>query len=232
MLDVANFSVAAKRATAKDEKVFEELTKLFPNLSTNSLYADLQHAKQDVSRLSLDQLLRKDAKVIDVDGISVAICGFPFLCSNLRFSDLELIEKLNEFSGKFKHQAVVLMGIDIDPKTDTVSRDIGVYSHNAWLRNQVRTCFFLHLTEADVTSYSSQVCHGLEKEESSLKLSVKKTFAEFILYNQGNVLATRKYILPLLKDVLAKLELPGCYPFKLKSEGRPSCSAVSYQKNK
>lgn len=145
---MANFSPTAKRATTKDEKIFKELAKLFPSLSTNTLYGDLQHAKQDVSNLSLEQLLRKDAKAIEVEGINIAICGFPSLCSKLCFTDSELIETLNGFCVRFKYQAVVLMGIDIDPESDIVKRDIGVYSHNAWLRNRVRR--FKHLTQLTI----------------------------------------------------------------------------------
>lgn len=57
-----------------------------------------------------------------------------------------------------------------------------------------------------------------------MKLSVDKSNVELIMYKQGNILATRKYILPLLKEFLAKLELPGCYSFQLK--GRTNCNPV------
>lgn len=137
MIDVANFSVAAKRATAKDEQVFSQLAKFFPNISKDTLYDEIQRAKENVAHLKLEQLFRKDAKAIAFGGINLVICGFPLLCSTLLAKHLDIAVKLQEFCSNFKYHAAVLMGISINHDTDAVTRDIVVYSQLAWLKNKV-----------------------------------------------------------------------------------------------
>lgn len=144
VLDVANFSVAAKRATTKDEQVFDNLAKTIPHISRDALYEELQHAKEDVSSLQVEQLFRKDAKVIQIGGINLSICGFPLLCSTLFAKHSDIIEKLQSFCSAYNYQGAVLMGISIDRETDTVKRDLVVYSRLGWLKNRVRYPLSIH----------------------------------------------------------------------------------------
>lgn len=137
VVDVANFSVAAKRATTKDEQVFGELAKTIPHISKDVLYEELQNAKEDVSSLQVEQLFRKDAKAIEIGGIKLAVCSFPLLCSTLLIKYSDIIEKLQSFCSAYNYQGSVLMGISIDRETDTVKRDLIVYSKLTWLKNRV-----------------------------------------------------------------------------------------------
>ena len=130
LIDVANFSPSAKRATAKDDIFFEQLEKLLPGVDKNALYNELQSAKEDVSSLSLDQLLRKDAKYIRVDnGIDLAVCGFPMLSATLlrKYAD-HIDSALDQFACANNFPALILIGIEIDSQTDRVQRDIFVFS--------------------------------------------------------------------------------------------------------
>ncbi len=137
VVDVANFSPTAKRATSKDEEIFNKLLKLVPNISKDILYRELQCAKEDVSNLTFEQLFQKDRKIIEIGGIVLPVCGFPFLCSTLLAKHSDLASKLQVFCSVLNCHGTVLMGISIDEETDTVKRDLVVYSHLAWLKNRV-----------------------------------------------------------------------------------------------
>ncbi len=146
MIDVANFSVAAKRATAKDEQVFSQLMKRFPVTCKDILYGELQGAKEDVTHLKLEQLFRKDAKAIEVGGIKLAVCGFPLLCSTLLTKHSDIAEKLQGFCSAFNYHGTILMGILIKHDTDTVKRDIVVYSPLDWLKTRVSVLGLFQVT--------------------------------------------------------------------------------------
>lgn len=135
---MANFSPTAKRATVKDEEIFNKLLKWTPNVSKDILYKEIQSAKEDVVNLKFEQLCQKDRKMIEIGGISLPVCGFPFLCSTLLAKHSDIASKLQGFCSALNYQGTVLMGISIDEETDTVKRDIVVFSHLAWLKNRVR----------------------------------------------------------------------------------------------
>lgn len=148
VIDVANFSPSAKRATAQDDSFFEQLQKLLPGVDKNTLYNELQSAKEDVSTLSLDQLLRKDAKYIRVDtGINLAVCGFPMMSATLlrKFAD-HIDSTLDQFASANNFPALILIGIEIDSVTDRVERDIVVYSKLDSLKVKVIIIILVNLS--------------------------------------------------------------------------------------
>jgi len=184
VLDVANFSISAKRATAKDSLVFEQLSAIVPNVSSDDIYQELQTAKANIAGLQLDQLLRKDVKIIHSDSVVVAVSAMPLLaCTFLeKYSDIS--KKLHNFCIAHNYHALVVVGIHIEHQTDTVKRDILVFSANSPLKNKI--------------------CQGLEDGEPSLKLTLTERQCELVRYHQANVTATRKAILPMLKCILQK----------------------------
>ena len=97
----------------------------------------MQNAKQDVSGLKLEQLLRKDAKVLQIDDINIALCAFPFLT-------VHLLEKYQDIGDQLlslctNYHAVILLGIEIDPVKDSIQRDLIVFSGNTSLKIKVST---------------------------------------------------------------------------------------------
>ncbi|XP_045030228.1 exopolyphosphatase PRUNE1-like isoform X1 [Daphnia magna] len=186
VVDVANFSATAKRATAKDEQIFRKLSQYVPNISKDILYKELQCAKEDVGNLKFEQLCQKDRKILEVGGIKLSICGFPFLCSTLLAKYPDITTKLQDFCNVSGYQGAVLMGISINHETDEVKRDLVIYSRLTWLK--------------------TRICRELEKGEPNLDLHAIKSNAEYVYYNQGNITATRKAVLPMLKVILSKPE--------------------------
>lgn len=137
LVDVANFSTAAGRATHKDKHIYNELVKFIPEFSQDALFHEIQQAKEDVSNLQIEQMLRKDAKVLEVSGVNLVLCGFPLLCSTLLTKYSDFFEKLQGFCFHYNYQGVVLLGISINSKVDAVKRDLLVYSQSPWLKNKV-----------------------------------------------------------------------------------------------
>jgi cyanophycinase-like exopeptidase len=86
-------------------------------------------------------LCQKDRKIIEIGGIILPVCGFPFLCSTLLAKHSDLASKLQGFCSVLNCHGTVLMGISIDEETDIVKRDLVVYSHLAWLKNRVLFSF-------------------------------------------------------------------------------------------
>ena len=145
VLDVANFSVAAKRATAKDKRVFEQLSKIVPDVSKDDIYLQLQNAKANVSGLQFEQLLRKDVKVVQNDSFILAVSALPFLSSVFLAKYPDLQKKLYNFCLDYNYHGVVLVGIHIDQETDVVKRDILLFSSNTAVKNKVNELCVLQL---------------------------------------------------------------------------------------
>lgn len=137
VLDVANFSLSAKRATVKDSLVFEQLSAIVLEVSKDDIYDELQRAKANISGLKFDQLLRKDVKVIYSDNIVVAVSAVPLLSCTFLEKYADIGKKVHNFCIAHNYHALIVTGIQIDPQTDTVKRDILVFSTNTLLKNKV-----------------------------------------------------------------------------------------------
>lgn len=126
-------------ATAKDNEAYDWLVKLVPaGFSKDELYLEILTAKEDISELTMKQLLNKDAKnVHTADGTHIFVSGFPCLSANLleKYSDVENTMQDHCKEGGF--EAGVLLGMKICKTTNTMVRDLVVFSRNQRLKNQV-----------------------------------------------------------------------------------------------
>lgn len=80
VLDTCNFSQDAKKVTPKDHHVAEELRRLLPSAPPcEQIFKRLVEAKADVSKLTVEQILRKDMKILEVQHVKLAVCSIPQL---------------------------------------------------------------------------------------------------------------------------------------------------------
>ena len=194
VLDVDNFYPSFKRVTGKDSLAFDRLSAIIPDVSKDDIYKELQTAKANITGLKLDQMLRKDVKIIHSDDVVVAVSTVPLLANTLLETYSDIDTKLHNFCNTYNYQAVIVIGINLEHQTDTAKCDILVFSANSSLKNKI--------------------CHGLEDGQESLKRILTEHQCDLVLYHQTNVMVTQKTILPMLKDILQK-ESKGSYGIPL-----------------
>ncbi len=140
-MDTVNFSPTAKRATPKDVDIADQLQQLVPSdVSRDQLFTELQNAKENVSGLNTEQLLRKDVKILHNERNTVAVCSLPLLGRKLLKkyqNETEAVSKLSSFCASHDYAALVLVGIEIEQETSEIKRDVIVFSTSSSLKNTV-----------------------------------------------------------------------------------------------
>ncbi|KAM6039552.1 exopolyphosphatase PRUNE1 isoform 2-T2 [Chlamydotis macqueenii] len=187
LLDCVNLSPAAGKVTPRDVACVSLLEARFPELpARDAVFEALQAAKFDVSGLTTEQMLRKDLKVLSGSELLLAVSAI--------YVDLEtflrrpgLLQDLDAFCQGRGYAGLVAMTISFNECKEP-SRQLAVYSRRETLR--------------------STVCRALEEATMpSLHLQpLPSPWSCVGAYAQGNTLASRKKVLPILR---AALEGPG-----------------------
>ncbi|NXP14502.1 PRUN1 Exopolyphosphatase, partial [Thinocorus orbignyianus] len=183
LLDCINLSPAAGKVTPRDVACVSLLEERFPELpARDAIFKALQGAKFDVSGLTTEQMLRRDLKALSSDELVLAISGI--------YLDLEtflrrpgLLQDLEAFCHPRGYAVLVAMTVTFNELSEP-SRQLAVYSQNDTLR--------------------STVCRALE-EATAPPLHLQPLLSPWSClgtYAQGNALATRKKVLPILRAAL------------------------------
>ncbi|XP_040474646.1 exopolyphosphatase PRUNE1 isoform X1 [Falco naumanni] len=183
LLDCINLSPAAGKVTPRDVACVSLLEARFPELPPrDTIFEALQAAKFDVSGLTTEQMLRKDLKVLFGDELALAISAI--------YVDLEtflrrpsLLQDLDAFCQAQGYAGLVAMTISYNERNEP-SRQLAVYSQHETLR--------------------STVCRALE-EATMPSLHLQPLLSPWSClgtYTQGNALASRKKVLPILRAAL------------------------------
>ncbi|NXN94854.1 PRUN1 Exopolyphosphatase, partial [Rhinopomastus cyanomelas] len=183
LLDCVNLSPAAGKVTPRDVACVALLEERFPHLpARDDIFQALQAAKFDVSGLTTEQLLRKDLKLLSSEEQLLAISAVysdlgTFLGRPGLLQDLETFCRARGYSG------LVAMAISFSDDNQP-SRQLAVYSPQESLR--------------------STVCQALE-EATNPPLHLQPLASPspcLVAYSQGNTLASRKKVLPILRVAL------------------------------
>ncbi|NWI69298.1 PRUN1 Exopolyphosphatase, partial [Todus mexicanus] len=183
LLDSINLSPAAGKVTPRDVACVALLEARFPDLpARDAVFGALQAAKFDVSGLTTEQMLRKDLKALSSDELALAISGI--------YVDLEtflrrpgLLQDLEAFCQARGYTGLVAMTVSFNERNEP-SRQIAVYSRH--------------------DAFRGTVCRVLEEATTpSLHLQPLPSPSPLVVaYTQGNVLASRKKVLPILRAAL------------------------------
>ncbi|KAM4664186.1 exopolyphosphatase PRUNE1 [Discoglossus pictus] len=189
VLDCVNMAPEAGKVTPKDTEIVTRLESVFVKLPPRSVVFDsLQKAKFDVSGLTTEQLLRKDLKALFSQDIVIAISAvYMKLEDFLQRSNLE--NDICSFCNSHGYNVLVAMAIHFNSRNEPV-REIAVYTQQETLRNSV--CRFLEEAKnppLGLTAINCDLCHDLTA------------------YSQENTVASRKKVLPILKEFLRKQDL-------------------------
>ncbi|NXT00063.1 PRUN1 Exopolyphosphatase, partial [Jacana jacana] len=183
LLDCINLSPAAGKVTPRDVACVSLLEERFPELpARDTIFEALQGAKFDVSGLTTEQMLRKDLKVLSSDELVLAVSAI--------YVDLEtflrrpgLVQDLDAFCQARGYAGLVAMTISYNEHNEP-SRQLAVYSRHEPVR--------------------STVCRVLE-EATTPSLHLQPLLSPWSClgtYTQGNALASRKKVLPILRTAL------------------------------
>ena len=186
LVDTCNFSKEANRATPADVEIVESLEKVgLLDLDRDKAFNELVKAKSDISELTIDDLLIKDLKVI----VGIPIVGLPILVKD--FLDLQEahLESLGNFAKCKNTTIVVLMGMQLNAQK--ISRDIAVFSSHA---NRLRDKIIEALMVSTQPSLELNLIRKIHQEDGDVNL---------FLYEQRNLRATRKQILPIIRDTVS-----------------------------
>ncbi|MCJ8728211.1 hypothetical protein PDJAM_G00001770 [Pangasius djambal] len=185
--DCVNMAPEAGKVTPKDSQYAILLESRFPKLPPRSiLFQSLQNSKFDVSGLTTEQMLLKDMKTVSGGDLRLAVSVIYMTLEDFLQREC-LQQELCEFCHKHNYNLVVAMTISfIDNKEPF--RQIAVYSSST--RNR------------------DEVIKALEKARNPhLNLSpMSSPYTDMKAYVQGNALASRKKVLPIISDFLKDRE--------------------------
>lgn len=183
LLDSVNLSPAAGKVTPRDVLCVSLLESRFPELPPHdSIYGALQAAKFDVSGLTTEQMLRKDLKTVSGDEQVLAISGV-YMDIELFLRRPGLLQDLETFCQTRGYSVLVAMTVSFNDCYEP-TRQLAVYSQHEALR--------------------STVCRALEEATTpALHLqALPSPWPCISAYAQGNTLASRKKVLPILRAAL------------------------------
>ncbi|XP_071401373.1 exopolyphosphatase PRUNE1-like, partial [Centroberyx affinis] len=189
LLDCVNMAPAAGKVTPKDSQCVAVLEQRFPALPQGgALFAALQAAKFDVSGLTTEQMLLKDMKTVSGElnlAVSVLYCTLEEFLQRA-----ELEAELQSFCQKSGLDFLLLMTISFSDDQEPL-RQLAVFSQSS-------TC------RLEVSQYLEQT------RNPALSLCpISTPHPHISAYLQGNTLASRKKLLPIVKDFLRERGVDG-----------------------
>ncbi|KAI1886017.1 hypothetical protein AGOR_G00209710 [Albula goreensis] len=187
VMDCVNMAPEAGKVTPKDSKYVHSVGVAISRSATKgALFQSLQNAKFDISGLTTEQMLLKDLKVVTGADLKLAV-SVIYMTLEAFLQRRGLQKELCDFCHKHSYSLVIAMAISIDEKNEP-TRQLAIYSSSALYREEMSL--------------------ALEKANSPcLNLSpVCSPYTEIRAYCQGNTLASRKKVMPIIKDFLSDQE--------------------------
>uniref|UniRef100_A0A182PYX4 DHHA2 domain-containing protein n=1 Tax=Anopheles epiroticus TaxID=199890 RepID=A0A182PYX4_9DIPT len=193
VLDTVNFSKQADKAKPLDYEVAAQIETHLQiaeetrSLHREQLFKSLVDARCDVSELNAYQLLLKDLKIISQNSRTVSVPGFPMAVQEF----LKLPERkqhLDRFACSTGSNVVVLLGMKVLPD-GSVRRDVGV----------------VPIDDKPLAEKIIAALHACEEMNFELK-EITCPDVEGTFYQQHNLKASRKQLMPIVKSVLSTIQ--------------------------
>jgi len=188
LLDTVLLSESAKKVTAKDITFAHKIEAILGQVNREEMYNSVQAAKDKIDHLSVYQLLKRDLKSVNENKIKICLSAIPRLVHQL-CTEESTWEHLSTFCTDQGCDAALLLGYSINQ--GSITRDMLVYSK---ISNQ---SLFTVLTDG-----LQSADNGLQLTRSSIPVDVE---ANIQYYKQGNGAASRKVILPAVKDIVKRM---------------------------
>jgi inorganic pyrophosphatase/exopolyphosphatase len=138
MTDTICFSNSTQRFSDRDVSAVERLESILGSeiAMRSEVYQQLIKAKNSINNLSVEQLLRKDMKVIECSAnLKIAVSSISgTLVSNIISDDKQKL--IEQFLINNKYETIVILGID-NNSIDSIRRDLAVFTKNNTLMMNV-----------------------------------------------------------------------------------------------
>ncbi|KAL3887239.1 hypothetical protein ACJMK2_027186 [Sinanodonta woodiana] len=207
LIDTVNRSVAAGKLTQRDEAVLQRLEGVLQDVNGDQLYEDIQMAKCDLSGLTTMEILEKDIKMVSGTSMTVAMSSVSVDIQELLSRD-GLTSDLETFCQQMGCPVLVVMSITVADE-DNTNRQLAVFSTNRIFREQI----------CDVLDLSTNPNLQLEPVAVSLE--------NISIFRQGNVKASRKKVLPVIKAFLNGDKTPDITSKEFASETQQAAAKVT-----
>ncbi|GFW49513.1 exopolyphosphatase PRUNE1 [Trichonephila clavipes] len=183
VLDTICLNETAQRVTEKDRKIVEKLETYLPGVSRNEVFDTLQKVKFDVSKLTPVQLLYKDTKLISDNSTSIALVSFPTLIQDV-LQEASFLDALDDMASSKNLNSIIILGLKVAEGQSAVRRQIAVYDRNPSSLEKI-----------------SKYLQKLENPSLALRQLPLCGFP-LMLFEQGNIALTRKFVLPAMQNYL------------------------------
>ncbi|GFT45933.1 exopolyphosphatase PRUNE1, partial [Nephila pilipes] len=183
VLDTICLNETAQRVTEKDKKIVDKLETYLDGISRNEVFETLQKVKFDVSKLTPVQLLYKDTKFISDNSTSIALISFPTLIQNV-LQEASFLDALDDMASSKNLNSIIILGLKVAEGQSAVRRQIAVYDRNPSSLEKI-----------------SKFLQNLENPSLALRQLPLCGFP-LVLFEQGNIALTRKFVLPAMQNYL------------------------------
>ncbi|ELU10738.1 hypothetical protein CAPTEDRAFT_167402 [Capitella teleta] len=164
LVDTVCLAESSGRVTPKDSAMIDKIEAKLPQRDRKTTFNAIIAAKNDISALSTNDLLRKDLKILKTDELTIAFCSLP--CHINDFLARENVDAdLMTFEEKQEASAVILMCLIVDEKEEA-QRQIAVHSRDAPLVQKIVTFLCLQ-TEFALSSLAPHSAPPLAPSSSS-----------------------------------------------------------------
>ncbi|KAI3359020.1 hypothetical protein L3Q82_015404 [Scortum barcoo] len=185
VVDSVNLSPRVGRGTVKDSQMVQLLQTQFPDLPhRGALHTSLHTAKFNLSGLSTEQILLKDMIVVAGGDVRVAV-SIVYMSLDLFLRRENLQPDLCDFCQSHQLDAVVAMTISFKDQSDEPVRQLAVYSSSSQYRQEISYTLLNTCGPAPCLS------------------PVSSPYEDILAYHQGNALASRRKLLPVLTHFLS-----------------------------
>lgn len=185
LVDCVDMAPEAGKVTPKDSEVLLKLESTVRSLpSRSALFKDLQQAKFDISGLDTEQMLRKDLKSVSGPDLNLGI-SILYLPLQHFLVRPAMEAELKSFCQTMGFDSLLLMSISFT-ETQQPIRELGVFSLSQPIREQIS----LYLENAQSPALDLRPLSCCDNQHVTA-------------FHQGNSVASRKKLLPLLKDFLS-----------------------------
>uniref|UniRef100_A0A3P8RZ07 Prune exopolyphosphatase 1 n=1 Tax=Amphiprion percula TaxID=161767 RepID=A0A3P8RZ07_AMPPE len=185
VVDSVNLSRLVGKVTVKDSQIVHMLQTQFPDLpSSGALHSALHKAKFSLSGLEMNHILLRNMKTVARGDLRAAVSVvYMSLESFLLTKNLQ--QQLSDFCQSQQLDAVVAMTIFSSDQSYQPVRQLVIYSPDPVLRQEIS--------------------HALQNTQSpALCLSpASSPYKDILAYHQGNALASRSKLLPVLAHFLS-----------------------------
>ena len=211
LLDTDNMSKQTKKATQKD---IDTLAWLDATIH-QSEYKLLKQLRSDVSQLNTIQLLNRDTKYSMNEIAPHAIASLPISLQQLQTQDNHYLNALNEFCQQHKLSFAIVLTSYTDKSTNKHARQLLVYVPAVtYIKSNKPSTelldYIVHNLEScnDILQLQRithpAAIHGQTNIELNNKSSPTPS-SHIVAYNQLNISSSRKQVLPLVDNIIARL---------------------------